>query len=53
MNELAELTRCYTISFERRSKHPVERLWRAITQSDEVTAWMKYSARIDLRIGGD
>ena len=53
MNELAELTRCYTISFERRSKHPVEKLWRSITDPDQVSQWMQYPARIDLRVGGD
>jgi len=53
MSELGELTRCYTIAFERRSKHPSERLWRAITDPGRVSKWMQYPARIDLRVGGD
>ena len=53
MDDLAEISPCYTITFKRRSKHPVERLWRAITDADEVSRWMSHRARIDLRVGGD
>ena len=53
MSELGEITRCYTMTYERRSKHAADRLWRAITDSGEVASWMGYHARIDLRIGGD
>jgi len=52
-NELGEISACSTIVFERRSKHSAERLWRAITDPDEVGKWMGYPAKIDLRIGGD
>jgi uncharacterized protein YndB with AHSA1/START domain len=50
---LGTITACYTISFRRRSKHSAARLWAAITRSEEVSAWMAYPARIDLRVGGD
>jgi uncharacterized protein YndB with AHSA1/START domain len=53
MTDLGTYTRCYTITFERRSKHPPARLWRAITDADDVSRWMAYPARIDLRVGGD
>ncbi len=53
MSDLGEISRCYTMTFERTSKHPVAKLWRSITEADEVTRWMTYPARIDLRIGGD
>ncbi len=53
MSELGEITRCYTMTFERRSAHSAQRLWRAITSADEVARWMGYPARIDLRVGGD
>jgi uncharacterized protein YndB with AHSA1/START domain len=53
MSDLGEVTRCYTLTYRRRSKHPVARLWRAITDPDEVSRWMSYPARIDLRPGGD
>lgn len=47
------ITRCYTVKFVRRSKHPAERLWRAITLPEEIEGWMSYPAQIDLRPGGD
>ncbi len=54
MTRLGEITPCYTMRFERASKHPAKRLWRAITDPAEVTQWMGMpSARIDLRVGGD
>ncbi len=53
MSDLGVVTRCWTIRFERRSKHPVSRLWRAITDASEVGKWMGLPARIDLRVGGD
>jgi uncharacterized protein YndB with AHSA1/START domain len=51
--DLGTITRCYTIRFERTSKHSQERMWRAITDPDEVSRWMDYPATIDLRRGGD
>ena len=53
MRELGEITRCWTITFQRRSKHPVAKLWKAITDPEQVARWMGYPARIDLRVGGD
>jgi len=50
--DLGEITPCYTISFTRHSDHSPERLWRAITDADEVSAWMDYPTKIDLRVGG-
>jgi uncharacterized protein YndB with AHSA1/START domain len=50
--EIGEITRCYSLRYERTSKHPPARLWRAITDPAEVTRWMAYPARIDLRVGG-
>jgi uncharacterized protein YndB with AHSA1/START domain len=51
--ELGTISPCYTIRIERKSRHPVERVWRAITQSKEVSAWMGYPTQIDLRPGGE
>jgi uncharacterized protein YndB with AHSA1/START domain len=53
MTVLGAVTRSYSVRFERTSKHPAARLWRAITDPGEVSAWMTYPARIDLRVGGD
>jgi uncharacterized protein YndB with AHSA1/START domain len=53
MTDLGEITKCYTVTFHRRSKHPAERLWSAITEADEIAKWMGSPARVDLRVGGD
>lgn len=51
--ELGTVTPCYTIAFERRSKHSAERLWLALTSPDEVEKWMEGPAKVDLRVGGE
>lgn len=53
MNEPGEITRCYSLRYERRSRHSPERLWRAIMDPGELSRWMSYPARVDLRVGGD
>jgi uncharacterized protein YndB with AHSA1/START domain len=52
-SDLGVITRCYTVTFERTTRHGPARLWKAITQPDEVAAWMGAPATIDLRPGGD
>ncbi|MEX2395026.1 MAG: SRPBCC domain-containing protein [Actinomycetota bacterium] len=49
---LGEITACYRLHYERRSKHSAARLWRALTEPDEVGVWMEHPAHIDLRVGG-
>lgn len=41
-----------TIIFRRVLHHPIERVWRAITDPEELSEWMLGSARIDPRVGG-
>ena len=53
MSNLGEITPCWSISFERDSKHPLSKVWKSITEPDRVKAWMDYPVRIDLRVGGD
>jgi uncharacterized protein YndB with AHSA1/START domain len=53
VSDAGDITPCWTITFHRRSRHSAHRLWAAITDPDEVSAWMTYPARIDLRVGGD
>ncbi len=50
---LGEISRGYNIHYERRSKHPPARVWRAITTPEEIERWVTFPARVDLRIGGD
>jgi uncharacterized protein YndB with AHSA1/START domain len=52
-DDIGEITLCYTIKFDRVSKHPAKRLWAAITDPAEIGKWMDYPARVDLRPGGE
>ena len=47
MSELGEITRCWTIRFERRSRHPVGKVWNAITDAERVAGWMRGPTRIE------
>jgi uncharacterized protein YndB with AHSA1/START domain len=38
--------------YERQLPHPVERVWAAVTDPDEVEAWTGMAMQIDLRPGG-
>ena len=49
---IGTITTCYTVRFERTSKHSAARLWKAITDSDELAAWMGAPAKVDLAVGG-
>ena len=41
-----------TLIFERHLAHPVNVVWRAITNPSEITKWYLPNARIDARSGG-
>ncbi|MFL6139585.1 MAG: SRPBCC domain-containing protein [Frankiaceae bacterium] len=41
------------LRYERVLRHPVEDVWRAITDPDEITAWWGTTPEIDLRVGGE
>src|SRR4029077_13260225 len=41
-----------TCRFERLLRHPVEVVWQAITEPDEIERWMGTRPEIDLRPGG-
>jgi uncharacterized protein YndB with AHSA1/START domain len=54
MNEdLGTISLCYSVKYERSSRHSAERLWQAITSPGEVSKWMAYPVTIDLRPGGE
>ena len=40
-----------TLRFERRIDHPVERVWRAISDPDELARWFPTEVRGELRAG--
>jgi|GEM_PF-5040144 len=52
-DELADVRQCYGLFYRRTSKHSAARLWRAITDAGELSRWMAYPMRVDLRVGGD
>jgi uncharacterized protein YndB with AHSA1/START domain len=40
------------VRFERRYPHPVERVWRSVTEPDELERWFPTTVEVDLREGG-
>jgi uncharacterized protein YndB with AHSA1/START domain len=41
------------LRFERRVSHPVEAVWRALTEPDELARWFPSTVEVDLRVGGE
>jgi uncharacterized protein YndB with AHSA1/START domain len=41
-----------TLRFERRIAHPVEAVWRAVTEPAELEHWFPCEVEADLRVGG-
>jgi len=50
--DLARFIDRWTIEYVRVYPHPVERVWRAVTDAAEIQAWFFGPASIDQRIGG-
>ena len=42
-----------SVRFERRYPHPIERVWRAVTEPDELVHWFPSAVELDLREGGE
>ena len=42
----------HVLRFERRLAHPVEKVWRAITEPDQLAHWFPAAVELDLRTGG-
>ena len=40
------------LRFERRLAHPVEKVWRAVTDPAELKHWFPAEVTVDLRVGG-
>ena len=48
---LASFTAQYRINLERSYSHPIDRLWSALTNVQEISAWMKYPVTWDGKVG--
>src|SRR5437016_2438437 len=42
----------WAIRFERHLRHPVERVWRAVTEPSELAHWFPGEVEVDLQVGG-
>jgi uncharacterized protein YndB with AHSA1/START domain len=51
--EYATIDQHPALKFERRIGHPVEAVWRAITEPDELEQWFPTAVAVDLRVGGE
>ncbi len=40
------------VRFERRYPHPIERVWRAVTEPNELAHWFPSRVEVDLQEGG-
>ncbi|MEM7285612.1 MAG: SRPBCC family protein, partial [Actinomycetota bacterium] len=40
------------LRFERRLNHSVDRVWAAVSQPDEMEAWLAFKARLEPEVGG-
>jgi uncharacterized protein YndB with AHSA1/START domain len=49
---LGEFSDRYTFKYERYYPHPVERVWRAVTNADDLDAWMMPSNFVEASPGG-
>lgn len=41
------------VRFERTYPHPIERVWSAITDPDDLSAWFPSSVRMESHVGGE
>src|SRR5437763_7901583 len=49
---LCEFVDRNTVRFVRRYPHPVERLWAALTEAEQVSAWFLPVATLEAKLGG-
>jgi uncharacterized protein YndB with AHSA1/START domain len=55
MTDLGTIERAgrrHVLCYERRLDHPVERVWAALTEPDELRGWLAAADELDLREGG-
>jgi uncharacterized protein YndB with AHSA1/START domain len=51
-DSVAKLVPIYRLDFDREYAESLDRVWSAISDEAEVSKWMKYPVKIELRVGG-
>lgn len=49
---IANVETIYRLDWERDYALGLERVWTAISDENEITAWMRFATRLELRVGG-
>lgn len=51
-DSIAAVELIYRLDWERTYPQSLERVWKAISNHDEITAWMKFPTQLEPRVGG-
>jgi uncharacterized protein YndB with AHSA1/START domain len=51
-DSIAAVETIYRLDWDRAYRQPLERVWTAISDPEEITAWMKYPTKLEPRVGG-
>jgi uncharacterized protein YndB with AHSA1/START domain len=51
-DSIASVETIYRLDWDRAYPQSLERVWSAISNADEVSAWMKFPTQLDPRVGG-
>ncbi len=51
-DSIASVEAIYRLDWERAYPQSLERVWNAISNAEEITAWMKFPTQLEPRVGG-
>src|SRR5665213_762486 len=51
-DSIATTETIYRLDWERAYRLGMERVWAALSNEDEITAWMKFPSKLEPRVGG-
>ena len=51
-DSIATTETLYRMDWERAYRQGIERVWSALSNEDEITAWMKFPTKLEPRVGG-
>ncbi len=52
-DSIASVEAIYRLDWERAYPQSLERVWNAISNAEEITAWMKFPTQLEPRVGGE